>query len=120
MAFTDPVTLTVGGVAKVLPRVGVGDFNSRYQIADGTLKFSAGTTYGRRTRSIARVDYSTLVSSPEIPSTNNPVSMSAYLIVDRNAVGLTQNNLNQYSLALLDYLSASSGANLALLLSGQS
>jgi len=120
MAFTDPVTLDVGGDPVVCTRVSVGDFKSTYKDPTDMTTYSASTTYGRRTRSTIRLDFKTLVANPELPTTNNPISMSAYLVIDRNAVGFSQDMLKALTIALLESIDANGYEKLTQVLTGQS
>ncbi len=120
MAFTDPVTLPTVPDDTYCIRVGTGDFNSVYKDITGNYTVSASSNYGRRTRSTIRLDYKTLVANPELPTTNNPISMSAYLVVDRNAVGFSVEQLVGLSTALLEMISDNDYQNLGKVLTGQS
>ncbi len=120
MAFFDPVTLDFNGVPKVCTRVSVGDFKSLYKDPTGDVTFSASTAYGRRTRSTVRVDFKMLVADPEIPSTNNPISTSSYLVIDRNAVGFTPATLKAITESLCNVLLADDSLLIDQLLTGQS
>jgi hypothetical protein len=100
--------------------VGTGDFTSTYKDITGNYTVSASSSYGRRTRSTIRLDYKTLVANPELPTTNNPISMSAYLVVDRNAVGFSTDDLVGLSTALLEMIADNDYQNLGKVLTGQS
>ncbi len=120
MAFTDPVSLDIGGDLVDCTRVSVGDFKSTYLDPTGTVGYSASSTYGRRTRSTIRLDYKTLVANPELPTTNNPISMSAYLVIDRNAVGFSPALLKGLAVALIETMAADDYEQIAQVLTGQS
>ncbi len=120
MAFTDPVLLDFGDGDFPCTRVGVGDFSSTYKDVSGNVTFSVSSTYGRRTRSTIRVDFKTITANPEIPATNNPISMSAYVVIDRNAVGFTPEVLKGVVAALLERISADDYDEVEKVLQGQS
>ncbi len=120
MAFTDPVVVDLPIGTTSLPRVGVGEFKSNYLDETGNVSFSASSLYGKRTRSTIRLDFKTLVANPELPTTNNPISMSVYLVVDRNAVGFSLDNLQNIVQGFLDTISADGYAQVSQVLQGQS
>jgi len=120
MAFTDPIVLDFGDGDFPCTRVGVGDFNSTYKDVSGNVSVYASSNYGRRTRSTIRLDFKTLVANPELPTTNNPISMSAYLVIDRNAVGFSTDGLKAITTALLEMIAADDYEKLEQVLTGQS
>lgn len=120
MAFVDPVVVDLPVGTTSMPRVGVGEFKSRYLDDTGNVGYSASSQYGRRTRSTIRLDLKTLVANPELPTTNNPVSMSVYLVVDRNAVGFSQDNLKAIVQGFLERVSDDDYLQVQQVLQGQS
>ncbi len=120
MAFTDPIVLDFGDGDFPVTRVSVGDFKSSYKDVSGNVGVQVASTYGRRTRSTIRLDFKTLVANPELPTTNNPISMSAYLVIDRNAVGFSQDMLKIITAALIEYISDDDYAAVTKVLQGQS
>jgi hypothetical protein len=120
MAFTDPVIVNFGSVDIPCTRVGVGSFSSTYKDVSGDVTYSASSTYGRRTRSTIRLDYKQLVQNPEIPATNNPVSMSSYLVIDRNSSGFDPVTLKAAVVALLETLADDDYEKIDQVLQGQS
>lgn len=87
MAFTDPQSVTISGTAISLPRVSTGVGQSDYTSADGLVRLSAQSTYGRRTRRVLRLDHSKITADPFIPANNTKVSMSNYIVFDVPPVG---------------------------------
>jgi len=89
MAFTDPQSITIAGVTSSLPRVSSGKYTSEYVDANGLIKLSAAHTFGKRERSVLRLDHSKITTDPFIPSQNVKVSMSNYIVFDVPPAGYT-------------------------------
>lgn len=119
VAFSDPQSVTINAVAQTLPRVSVDTNASIYQKDDGTVKLTASHSYGRRKRSLLRLDFSKTAADPLTSSNNVIYSMSVQLVVDRPLVGFTIAEQKQIVDALSAYLTASSGANTTKLLGGE-
>jgi len=120
MAFTDPQSITIGGVTTSLPRVSnLGD-GAKYSSSDGLIDLSASHAYGRRTRRVLRVDHQKITSDPFIPAQNAEVSMSNYIVFDLPKVGYT----NAEALAVYNgfktMFTASTDALITKLLGGES
>lgn len=93
MAFTDPQSITISGSAISLPRVNVGNHGSEYLSADGLVKLTASSAYGRRTRRVLRIDHSKVTSDPFIPTQNTKVSMSNYMVFDVPVAGYSNSEV---------------------------
>lgn len=119
MAFADPQTITINSVAQTLPRVSVDTNASFYAKDDGTVKLTASHQYGKRKRSLLRVDFSKTAADPLGPSVNQVYSMSVQLVVDRPLVGFTVAEQKQITDAVAAWLQASSGANSTKFLGGE-
>jgi len=120
MAFTDPQSVTISGSTISLPRTNVGNNGSEYLSADGLVKLSANSAYGRRTRRVLRLDHSKITADPYIPAQNAKVSMSNYIVFDVPVVGYTNaEQLAVYAGFKAAYI-ASSDALITKLLGGES
>lgn len=119
MALADPQTVTISGTPNTLPRTGIDRASADYMSADGTLKFSVSHQYGRRNRSVIRVDTNKISPDP-LTDAKSKLSASAYVLVDRPAVGFTPAELGALVTGLTTWLTASSGANLTKVLGGES
>lgn len=86
MAFSDPQSVTISGTAISLPRVESGKNQSVYQSADGLVRLSASSAYGRRTRRVLRIDHSKIAADP-YTAQNKKFSMSNYIVFDVPTVG---------------------------------
>lgn len=119
MALSDPQSVTINSVAQTLPRISVDTNASTYQKDDGTVKLTVSHSYGRRKRSLLRVDFQKTAADPLISSTNIIYSMSVQLVVDRPITGFTVAEQKQIVDAVSAYLTASSGANTTKFLGGE-
>lgn len=120
MALSDPQSITINTVANSLPRVAVNGQSSKYSKDDGTVILNVAHSNGKRTRRQVRVEHSKIAPDPLISSTNIKHSMSAYLVVDVPVTGYTVTEQKQIVDGLIAWLSATSGANLAKVLGGES
>jgi hypothetical protein len=118
--LADPQSVTINSVANSLPAVSRGVNTSSYQKDDGTVKLSVSHNYGKRTRRTARLDFSKIVADPLVPTQNQKVSMSAYLVIDHPITGLTIAEQKQVVDGLTAYLTASTGAKVTSILGGES
>jgi hypothetical protein len=120
MSYTDPQTVTISAVTTPLPRTSVGNNGSEYTSADGLIKLSANSAYGRRTRRVLRIDHSKLTTDPFIPTQNVKVSMSNYIVFDVPPVGYTATEALAVYTGFKTQFSASSDALITKLLGGES
>ena len=120
MSFTDPQTVTINAVANTLPRVSNGVSASTYSSADGNTKLTVSSSYGKRTRRTARIDFRKTAADPLFPAQNAPYSMSAYIVADVPVVGFSITEQKQIIDALTAWLTASTGANVTKMLGGES
>lgn len=121
MALSDPQTLTIGGEAATLARTGSGDGSGTFTDESGILQLKVShSNNGKRKRSVIRVNNLNVAPDYLNPATNVPISASFQLVIDRSTVGFTNADLKDILLGLTTWLSASSGANTAKILGGES
>lgn len=89
MAFSDPLSVTISGVATSLPRTSVSGDETTYQSADGLIQVQASHDSGKRYRHLLRINHSKLTADPFRPSENVKVSMSNYIVFDVPVAGYT-------------------------------
>lgn len=118
--FADPQTVTINAVANSLPRTSSGVNQGAFTKDDGNVKLSLSSTYAKRTRRMARLDFSKIAADPLVSAQNIKYSMSAYLVVDTPITGFTVAEAKQIVDALTAWLTASTGANVTKLLGGES
>lgn len=119
MAFSDPQSVTINAVAQTLPRTSVDVNASTYVKDDGTVKLTASHQYGKRKRSLLRIDFQKTAADPLVTGNNNIYSMSVSLTVDRPLSGFTVAEQKQIVDAMSAYLTATSGANTTKFLGGE-
>lgn len=120
MSFTDPLSITISGVAIPLPRTSVGDDESEYTSADGLTKVSASHTYGRRTRRVLRVDTSKVAADPFKPAENVELSMSLYMVFDLPVAGYSNTDALAVYTGFKTLYTATSDQMVTKLLGGES
>lgn len=118
MALTDPQSLTVAGLPVTLPRTEQDRTANGYTNADGTLKLTVSHQYGRRNRSIIRID-SNKISADALTDVKMKLSSSVYILIDRPTAGFTVAELKDVSLALTTWITAATNANLVKVLGGE-
>lgn len=120
MAFSDPQSITISGTPISLPRVSTGQNGSEYLSADGLVKLSANSAYGRRTRRVLRVDHSKVSADVFLPSTNVKHSMSTYIVFDAPPTGYTNAEIKAIYDGFKALYTASTDALVTKLLGGES
>jgi hypothetical protein len=102
--FADPQSVTVDGVAKSLPRVGVGPSSSVYSTADGNLRYTISHQNGRRNRRTVRLDFRKIAADPLLDGVSREYSMSVYLVIDHPTIGFNNTEVEANAKALVDEL----------------
>lgn len=120
MAFSDPITITISGVAKSLSNTGKGFGTGTYATADPGLKLLIqNTSKSGRTRSIARHENSTIAADPFIPANNRRLSAIFSMTLDRPTEGFSNADLKAMIIGELTFWTASSGAAIDKWLAGE-
>jgi len=120
MSYTDPQSVTISGSTISLPRVSVGKDTSSYLSADGLVRLTAASTYGKRTRRSLRIDHSKISADPFIPAQNVKQSMSCYIVFDTPVVGYTATEPLAVYAGFKGQFTAASDALITKLLGGES
>lgn len=119
MALTDPQSIKIAETTTSLPRVNTGNFSSQYEAADGTVTLKLSTQESSRKRHVIRVDVEKITEDP-FSGDNVPVSMSAYLVIDRPLVGYDNTEALAVVTGLNELAAASTDKVLKALLGGES
>jgi len=82
MALADPQTITISGTTIPLPRVSTDKDESQYRSADGLVALTVSHSYGKRGRSVIRVDHAKLAPDAFRPAENVRVGASVYTVFD--------------------------------------
>lgn len=122
MAFSDPQSVTIGTVpgAVSLPRVYSTTEQGRFQNLDSKVVLMAGTSYNRRTRNAARLEFSKVTADPLVSTTNILVKAGVTVSIDMPPSGFSASEKKDMALALINWLTASTNANLIKLIAGES
>lgn len=121
MSFTDPQSLTIGGVATSFARVSSGDYKSSYGTSDGNRQLLLSSQYGtKRVRRTARLNLRKVAADELFPAQNTPYTTSFYVVTDGPLYGFTTTELQNEGHALMTWLTASTDANFVKLLGGES
>lgn len=99
MAFSDPITITVNSVAKVMPRVSISSSgkttSSVYATADGLFKLEISHTRSNgRVRSLVRFTQTAVVTNP-LDQTNDYDTLVDQRVLDRPEFGFSSTQLQQ-------------------------
>lgn len=122
MSFADPQSIKVSGVTTSLPRVSTGNYESKYQSADGLTLFQALTQDGRRLRQVLRVDRDKITPDPFISTNNVEVSTSISLVIDRpkGKVGFSDTEEAALIAGFMELLTKEESKIITKLLAGES
>lgn len=118
--YTEPITITVNAVPKVLKRISAGDLQGRFRLPDGTYDLSIKHSAQRRERSVVKLTKNIVAADPLNSTLQRNYVWSAYLVVDAplNGVGFTDIEQENDIKGLLAWLS--SGTVLAQFLGKES
>jgi hypothetical protein len=93
--FSEPITVTVNSVGKVMPRIQSKDLSSIYANADTSFKLTISHQLSKgRVRSMARIDQRAIVADP-LTSVNDYETLSFYCVIERPEVGFTTAQIEQ-------------------------
>lgn len=110
--FTDPQTVTINAIAKVMPKVTSTGLKSEYSLADGTVKLTISHIESKdRIRTMVRVDVRAVVPDP-LTSVNDFETLSTYTVIDRPIFGFSSAQVEQQIAGLATWLSPTNVAKL--------
>lgn len=107
--LSDPQSVTINGTAISMPRISVGNLNTKYSSADGGTQLRVSHTVTNRERSMVRLDLSKIGADPLQSTISRTYSASVWLVIDRpvNGAGYTDTELQQAVAGFLTYLGTS-------------
>jgi hypothetical protein len=117
MALADPQSVTIGGTATSLPRVGSALDQSVYQDATGQVLFWTQHSSSKRTRHTVKLQKSLIVADPLVPSQNQNVSYSAHIVFDMPKNGVVAADMIALGNALVAWATS---ANITKIVGGES
>lgn len=115
--FSDPTSITVNAVAKAMARTSSGNNQAEYTGPDG-LKLKISHAYGKRERSVFRVDMRKIGADPLATNINREYYASAYFVLDQPPVGYSDTEIGYLCNAVLDALKVT--GNLTKFIGGES
>lgn len=121
MAFADPQSVTIGTTpgAVSLPRVNTGSDIGKFSNYDSKVALEVSTAYGRRSRHVARLTFSKVVTDPLVATTNVLASGTVTLTIDVPPSGFSATEQKDLAKALINHLTATSDAALIKLIAGE-
>ena len=119
MSQSDPQSIKISGTTTSLPRVSVGDYQSKYESNDGLIDLTFSTQNGKRKRHVARVDHAKITTDPFITTQNVEVSTSVSLVVDRPLAGYTNAEAAAIVAGFIERLTSESSAIITKLIAGE-
>jgi hypothetical protein len=88
--FSDPQTVTVNSVAKVMPKTASSGESSTYKLADGTYQFEISHSESKqRIRSMVRITQRAIVTNPLDSTDQDYDNLVFYVVLDRPVYGFT-------------------------------
>jgi len=118
MAFADPISIN-DGTAHTLARSGFTANGGSFRSADGLFNVTISHSYGKRNRTVARLDVTKIAADPLLAGVNVQASMSAYLVIDAPSTGFSTTEQVAEAAALTTWLTAGTNANLIKLVGGE-
>lgn len=119
--FSDPISLTISGAAKSLPRVSVDGSKSVYSTDTGDYVLNVSHVKGKRRRSVFRIDQKKLAADPFNAERSVEANQAAYLVLDAPLNGMyTVTEQKAILDAVCDALKANTGALATKFVAGES
>ncbi|DAD51985.1 TPA_asm: coat protein [ssRNA phage Esthiorhiza.2_23] len=119
MAFADPQSVTISGVATSLPRTSFSPTGGAFTSADGLVQEIVSHNYGKRVNRMLKLTQKKTSADPLIPSQNVVLSQSVWIVVNTPVQGFTVTEQKALVDAFTAYLTASTGARVTQLLGGE-
>jgi hypothetical protein len=102
--LSDPQTVTVNSVAKVMPKVSTNGTSTLYKLADETYRLDVSHQKSKgRIRSLAKVTQRAVVADP-LTAVNDYEELSIHVVIDRPEVGFTSAQVDQLRAGLAAWL----------------
>lgn len=117
MALADPQSVTIGGTATSVARTGLTLDEGSFSDSTRQVNLSVRHSGGRRQRHTVKLQKSSIVSDPLVPSTNTPVSWSAHIVIDTPNQGVSAADALAIAKALVAW---ATDANLTKVIAGES
>lgn len=120
MAFADPTTITIDAVAIPMGRVYTGTSTGKFVSSDAKSRIEIQPTNTKtRNRKTLRLYQEKITADPLISTTNVRVGDMISIIIDRPLEGYSDSEVEKQVVGLINYLTASTNANLKKLIAGE-
>lgn len=117
--LADPQSITVGGTAKVLPRMLTGTTQGRFAGPDTTIEVETVRGKNGRYRTTARLTQRKITSDPLVATTNVEVSDTIALSFNRPLVGYSDADVLAQVKGFIAWLNANTDAVLKQIIAGE-
>ena len=118
MALADPQSVTISGTAVPLPRTGLTLNEGRFTSATGEVNLSVmHSSSTNRVRHTVRLQKTTIVSDPLVPSQNQNVAYQVHVVFDTPKNGVSTADAAALGKALVAFLT---DANIAKVVASES
>lgn len=119
--FSDPISLTISGAAKNLPRVSVDGSRSVYSTDTGDYVLTVSHVKSKRKRSVFRIDQKKIAADPFNAERNVEANQAAFLVLDAPLNGMFAVTEQKALIdAVADALKANAGALATKFVAGES
>lgn len=120
MAFSDPQTITIDGVAIPLPRITTGTRKGLFAASDDSTRIEIDPRSGTRLSTSARLYQNKVTTDPLVTTTNIVVGDMVSLTINRPKAGFTDDDIIDQVTGFITWLTAGTNANLKKLIAGES
>jgi hypothetical protein len=117
--LSDPISAKVGGVATNHPRLSVGAESNLYGTADGVNVIRVGGSSTSKRKRYYTSKAATKIAADPISAVQSSQTATITVSVNAPSWGFSNAELKQLVLDHLDFLSASTGANIDKILGGE-
>lgn len=116
--LADPQSITIDGAAISLPRTLTGTREGLFATQNTRLSVET-TAKNARVRTVARVEQSKVTADPLVASTNVLVQDSVAITINRPSSGFSDDDVLKQVVGFLNWLTASTNANLKKIIAGE-
>lgn len=116
--LADPQSITIDGAAISLPRVLTGTSEGKFQNLNSSISVET-TAKNSRIRTVARLAQQKVTADPLVASTNVMVNDSIALTINRPASGYSDSDVEKQVVGFINWLTASTNANLKKIIAGE-
>jgi hypothetical protein len=116
--LTEPQAVTIGGTARSLVKTETDRTRSVFTDRANGVRLETSQSNGNRRRSLVKLTLNKIAADP-ITAVNSDISTSVHLVIDAPRVGFTDTEIKDEAVALLNWFTASTNANLIKVIAGE-